>query len=146
RERVVVLVTDGQVGNEDHILRMLGPSLRNVRMFTLGIDQAVNAAFLRQLAGASGGLCELVESEDRLDAVMAKVHRRIGTPIATELSLSPTGIDVDRATIAPKRLPDVYAGAPVTVLGRYRGSAPAGATIQIDATSLGDPLKLTVAR
>ena len=146
RERVVVLVTDGQVGNEDHILRMLGPSLRNVRVFTLGIDQAVNAGFLRQLAGASGGLCELVESEDRLDAVMAKVHRRIGTPIATELSLTPTGIDVDRATIAPKRLPDVYAGAPVTVLGRYRGAAPAGATIHIDATSFGDPLKLAIAR
>ena len=70
RTRVVVLVTDGQVGNEDHILRELAPSLKNVRVFTLGIDQAVNAAFLRRLAAAGGGLCELVESEDRLDAVV----------------------------------------------------------------------------
>nr|MDQ3299797.1 VWA domain-containing protein [Myxococcota bacterium] len=150
RERVIVLVTDGQVGDEDHILRELVPSLRQIRMFTLGIDQAVNAAFLRRLAGAGGGLCELVESEDQLDAVMAKVHRRIGTPIATELVLRGhpvgQGLDIESSQLAPGRLPDVYAGAPVTILGRYRGRAGAQATIEISGTSLGDPLREQIVR
>ncbi|HEU0034814.1 MAG TPA: VIT domain-containing protein [Kofleriaceae bacterium] len=145
RERVVVLVTDGQVGNEDHILRELAPNLRNVRMFTLGVDQAVNAAFLRRLASAGGGLCELVESEDRLDAVMAKVHRRIGTPIATELAIAGQGLVIEAASVAPHKLPDVYAGAPVTIFGRYRGRAGDGA-IEIRGTSFGDPLAMRLAR
>ncbi|HWU86570.1 MAG TPA: VIT domain-containing protein, partial [Kofleriaceae bacterium] len=145
RERVIVLVTDGQVGNEDHILRELSPGLRKVRMFTLGIDQSVNAAFLRRLASAGGGLCELVESEDRLDAVMAKVHRRIGTPVATELRLSGAGLDIEASTIAPGKLPDVYAGAPVTIFGRYRGSA-ANASILLEGTTFGDPLRMRIAR
>jgi Ca-activated chloride channel family protein len=144
RERVIMLVTDGQVGNEDDILRELAPALHDIKMFTLGIDRAVNAGFLRRLAAAGGGLCELVESEDRLDAVMAKVHRRIGAPIATELALRATGLDVDRATFAPAKLPDVYAGAPVVVFGRYRGSAAPGAAIEVEGTSLGDPLRMTV--
>nr|MDQ3341328.1 VWA domain-containing protein [Myxococcota bacterium] len=146
RERVIVLVTDGQVGNEDHILRELAPNLRKIRMFTLGIDQAVNAAFLKRLASAGGGLMELVESEDRLDAVMAKVHRRIGTPIATELVLRPHDLDVDTAQLAPKKLPDVYAGAPVTILGRYKGRAGDKASVSIEGSSMGDPLRMTVAR
>jgi Ca-activated chloride channel family protein len=146
RERVVVLVTDGQVGNEDHILREIAPSLRNVRVFTLGIDQAVNAGFLRRLAGAGGGLCELVESEDRIDDVMAKVHRRIGTPVATDLRLDPHGLDVAATSIAPAKLPDVYAGAPVVVLGRYRGRAPEDASMTVEGTSFGDPLRLRVSR
>ena len=146
RERVIVLVTDGQVGNEDQILRDLAPKLRNVRMFTLGIDQAVNAAFLKRLAAAGGGLCELVESEDRLDAVMAKVHRRIGTPIATDLSVRGLGLAIQHASIAPKKLPDVYAGAPVTVLGRYHGAAPATARIEITGTSLGEAMCTPVDR
>jgi Ca-activated chloride channel family protein len=146
RERVIVLVTDGQVGNEDHILRELAPALKNTRMFTLGIDQAVNAAFLRRLASAGGGLCELVESEDRLDAVMAKVHRRIGMPVATELDLKVSGLDLAKATVTPKKLPDVYAGAPVVVFGRYGGTAPSDASITVAGTSFGDPLKLTIAR
>jgi len=115
-------------------------------MFTLGIDQAVNAGFLRRLAAAGGGLCELVESEDRLDAVMAKVHRRIGTPIATELALRAPGFALDRESIAPAKLPDVYAGAPVVVFGRYRGRAPEDAAIEIEGTSLGDPLRMSVSR
>jgi Ca-activated chloride channel family protein len=145
RERVIVLVTDGQVGNEDHILRELAPNLRNVKMFTLGIDQAVNAAFLKRLAAAGGGLCELVESEDRLDAVMAKVHRRIGTPIATELAFATT-LDLDPSATSPYRLPDVYAGAPVTIFGRYRGSAPPGVGIDVVGTSFGEAMRHTVAR
>jgi Ca-activated chloride channel family protein len=144
RERVIVLVTDGQVGNEDQIVREVAPTLRNIKMFTLGIDQAVNAAFLRRLASAGGGLCELVESEDRLDAVMTKVHRRIGAPIATELALRATGLEIDRGSIAPAKLPDVYAGAPVVILGRYRGALPAGAAIAVEGTSLGEPLRMTV--
>ncbi|MDQ3370724.1 MAG: VWA domain-containing protein, partial [Myxococcota bacterium] len=146
RERVIVLVTDGQVGNEDHIVRELAPALRNVRMFTLGIDQAVNAAFLRRLAGAGGGLCELVESEDRLDAVMTKVHRRIGMPVASELAVRGVGLDVDLTQLSPRELPDIYAGSPITILGRYRGSAPTTAAVALEGTSLGDPLRLQIAR
>jgi Ca-activated chloride channel family protein len=146
RERAIVLVTDGQVGNEDQILAAIAPALRKTRVFTLGIDQAVNAGFLRRLAAAGGGLCELVESEDRLDAVMAKVHRRIGTPVATELALDAKGLDLDRARIAPRRLSDVYAGAPVVVLGRYKGRAAADAQVVVEATSFGDPFRAVATR
>ena len=83
RDRILVLVTDGQVGNEDQVLQKVGSRLKSIRVFTLGIDQAVNEGFLRRLAelGQGGGTCELVESEDRLDAVMEATHRRIGAPL-----------------------------------------------------------------
>jgi Ca-activated chloride channel homolog len=146
RERVVVLVTDGQVGNEDHVLRLLAPKIKNVRVFTLGIDQAVNAGFLRRLAAVGAGMCELVESEDRLDAVMAKFHRRIGRPIASELSIVPTGLELEPGSLSPARVPDVYAGAPVVVFGRYVGAAPANAAIELDGVTLGDKFHARVTR
>jgi Ca-activated chloride channel family protein len=145
REKCLVLVTDGQVGNEGDVLRRIAPELGDVRVFTLGIDQAVNAAFLRRLAGAGGGLCELVESEARLDAVMDKVHRRIGAPVVTDLTLRGVGLELCEATLAPARLPDVYAGAPVVVFGRYRGAVLAGAMIEASGESLGDSWKQAVA-
>jgi Ca-activated chloride channel family protein len=120
RDRVLVLVTDGQVGNEDQILQTLSRRLTEMRIFTLGIDKAVNAGFLKRLAGLGGGSCELVESEDRLDEVMDKVHRRIGTPVLTGLHLKPAGIEIDEPTLVPARLPDLFAGTPLIVQGRYR--------------------------
>src|SRR5215217_804492 len=41
RHRALVLVTDGQVGNEDQILRLLAPRLGGVRVYTVGVDTAV---------------------------------------------------------------------------------------------------------
>ncbi len=117
-DRVLVLITDGQVSNEDALLAGLGGKLSGVRTFTLGIDRAVNEGFLRRLAEIGGGRCELVESEERLDAVMDAVHRAIGTPVLTNLRLS--NLDIVEGSVTPARLPDLFAGAPVMIAGRCR--------------------------
>lgn len=159
-DRVLVLITDGQVGNEDEILARLAPSLGSARIFTLGIDQAVNAAFLRRLAATGGGACELVESEDRLDEVMGKVHRRIATPIVTDLTID--GVDLDPRSVAPARLPSLFAGAPVVALARclvrprpgsvvtLRGRLPGGTpfveTVALDSGRPGSAIEASWAR
>ncbi|TMR96063.1 VIT domain-containing protein [Nonomuraea basaltis] len=121
RERVVVLVTDGQVGNEDHILEQAGGALSAMRVHTVGIDRAVNAGFLGRLAGLGAGRCELVESEDRLDAAMDHIHRRIGAPLVTDLSLK--GLEVEPGTVT--HLGSIFPGVPLRVYGRYREGSSA---------------------
>jgi Ca-activated chloride channel family protein len=143
RERILVLVTDGQVGNEDQIVRALGAKLKNVRVFTLGVDRAVNEGFLRRLAVLGGGACELVESEDRLDEVMDRIHRRIATPIITEVAIEPAGLNIDRSTVVPQRPPDLFAGAPVVISGRYRGKP--GSIAITGRDPVGDPWQERVA-
>jgi Ca-activated chloride channel family protein len=143
RDRVLVLVTDGQVGNEDQILRLLAPRLDGVRVYTVGIDTAVNEGFLKRLAGLGGGACELVESEDRLEAVMDRVHRRIGSPVVTDLELEAAGLDADLDSLAPRRLPALFAGAPLVVHGRFRGE-PAGALTVRGRDATGQPWSATV--
>jgi len=123
RDAVVILVTDGQVGNEDQLLRELSNDLQRVRVHTVGIDQAVNAGFLGRLASVGGGRCELVESEDRLDEAMADIHRRIGAPLAYSLALRAEGLATIEDTASPARLPDLFPGVPLVLSGRYRGSA-----------------------
>jgi len=133
RERVLVLVTDGQVGNEDQILTGISPSLGRIRVHVIGMDQAVNAGFLSRLAGAGRGRCELVESEDRLDQAAARIHRRIGAPLVTALALRATGLQIEPGTVAPRLLPDLFPGVPVTIAGRWRGQA--GGTVTVRGVS-----------
>src|SRR5271154_2254081 len=108
RDRVLVLVTDGQVGNEDQILERMGTRLARIRVHVVGIDQAVNAGFLSRLAAAGRGRCELVESEDRLDEAAARIHRRIGAPLVTALALAGDGVTIEPGTVAPGLLPDLF--------------------------------------
>ena len=143
RDLALVLVTDGQVGNEDQILRLLAPRLGRARIYTVGVDTAVNEGFLKRLAGLGGGACELVESEGRLDEVMDRVHRRIGAPVLTDLELAPAGLDVDLDSLAPRRLPALFAGSPLVVSGRFAGR-PAGAVTVRGRDAAGQPWSATV--
>ena len=143
RERILVLITDGQVGNEDQILHALGSRLRQLRVFCLGIDRAVNAAFLNRLAEMGGGACELVESEDRLDEVMEHIHRRIAQPVLTRVRLEPSGVVFEADSLVPGRLPDVFAGSPLLVLGRYHGAAEGSVVLQAEDAG-GQPWQTTV--
>ena len=143
RDRVLVLVTDGQVGNEDQILQRTGAPLGRIRVHVVGIDQAVNAGFLSRLAGAGRGRCELVESEDRLDEAAARIHRRIGAPLVTGLALDADGLQIVPGTVAPSLLPDLFDGVPVTVTGRWRGVP--GGTVTVRGTGAdGTPFETKV--
>jgi Ca-activated chloride channel family protein len=145
-DRVLVLVTDGQVGNEDQLLRGHAARLGAVRVHAVGIDRAVNAGFLGRLAAFGGGRCELVESHDRLDEAMANIHRRIGSPLVTGVSIDVDGLAVEPGSLTPARLPDVFPGVPHVVRGRYtsagdavvrlRGTAPDGTAFVASARGL----------
>ena len=111
------------IGRSPFTIQLQWQCEEKVQEVTLGIDKAVNAAFLQRLAALGGGACELVESEDRLDEVMDQVHRRIGTAVLTRLRLEPAGLRFDPESL-PGRLPDVFAGSPVQLFGRYSGGRP----------------------
>ncbi len=159
RDRIIVLVTDGQVAGEDMLLHQLkkASGSRMPRVFAVGIDQAVNEAFLRRLADLGGGLCELVESEDRLDEVMDRIARRLQPPRLSELSIESDDVTWEPSSMVPSRLPDLFPGRPVTILARHRGSdgpirvsvrgrRPDGSTWTTDLTGTqGDPSTLASA-
>jgi len=118
RERVLVLVTDGQVGNEAAILHALTDRLAGVRVYALGIDQAVNASFLRNLAALGGGRCDLVDSEDDLDRVLQQLQRRIAPPLVQALAVHADGIALVPGTATPS-LTDLFPAGPAVITGRW---------------------------
>ncbi len=123
RERILLFVTDGQVGNEDQLLRQVKQHAKSCRIVSVGIDRAVNASLLERLAGYGSGWFELVESEDRLDEVLRAVHRRLGAPLLTDLRLTPALVE------ATPEVADLFPGVPLRLAGRWPGDPPARATV-----------------
>lgn len=124
RDTMVVLITDGQVAGEDSVLRSItGLNLgRLPRIFTLGVDRAVNASLLTRLAKLGGGLFELVESETRLDAVMERFHREIGSPVLKGVTIEPLDFDLVSNSLTPPKAVDLFADRPLTIYGRVAGN------------------------
>jgi len=119
--KYLILITDGQVGNEDQILREIQRHGQGVRIFCVGIDQAVNHGLLMRIARESGGTCELVESKARLEEVMEALRRRLGGPVLTQVELEAP--KQAAAELAPT-CTDLYPGLPARLYGRALGGLP----------------------
>ena len=98
RDSILVLVTDGQIGDEDRVLARLKKSLGSTTLHVVGIDTAANAGLLARLADSSAGTHEIVESEDRLDEVMDRIQERIVAPIVTGVRID-GGAKIGRAHV-----------------------------------------------
>jgi Ca-activated chloride channel family protein len=132
RAAAIVLVTDGQVADEDRLVELAtraGRGRGELRVHCVGIDQAVNGGLLERLSRVGGGSCELVESEDRLDEVLVALHRRIRSPRLTTVTLQGEGIEILPGTLSPAGVLDAFPGVPLVVSGRYRGHPAGGSAI-----------------
>jgi Ca-activated chloride channel family protein len=111
RTAVLVLITDGQVGNEREILAALRqqPSLR---VHTFGIDTAVNDAFLKQMAAQQHGTCCLVTPRDDIVGTVARLGQRLQRPVLTNLRVEGDW------ELAAEKIPDLHAGDIVSVILR----------------------------
>lgn len=106
RAPVVVVITDGQVGNESAVLAS-AQGAGDVRIFTLGIDTAVNQGFLKRLASLGGGTSTFVEPGTGLEDALRAVGREIGRPLVTDLA-------IEGAETA-SRIPDLFEGRAASV-------------------------------
>lgn len=119
RPSCMLLITDGQVGNESEMYRTVQQRQSPLRIFTLGIDTAVNDAFLRRLATLGRGTCELVTPGDALESSIDRLARETGTPVVASITVNDKGLGIVPQTLTPDQVPDLYAARPVFVLGQH---------------------------
>jgi Ca-activated chloride channel homolog len=138
---LLVLVTDGQVGNEGEILKRAEPRLGSTRVFTLGIDSAVNAPFLRRLARLGRGTATLCEP-GALGASLERMSRELSAPAALDLQLDDRELGLEPDALVPQRLPDLWAGRHEAVFFRCRNTS--GSLVVRGSRADGEPFETLV--
>ncbi|MBI3855076.1 MAG: VWA domain-containing protein [Planctomycetes bacterium] len=114
RVPVVVILTDGQVGNESAVFQRIQKEGGDTRLFTVGIDTAVNEAFLKRLSSLGGGTCTCVVLGEALEDALRSIGREIGAPLIVDVKVE------GAEDFAPARVPDLFAGRAATVFLRVK--------------------------
>ncbi|KAF0249273.1 MAG: hypothetical protein FD167_1323, partial [bacterium] len=115
RVPVIVLLTDGEVGNESQILKEVQQRVGAARLFTVGIDTAVNEGFLNRLAGVGSGTATFVTPGSQLEDALVTVGREIGSPLVVNLRIEDIDSGLELSTIAPSKISDLFTGRASTV-------------------------------
>lgn len=86
-DKTILLFTDGQVGNEDEIIKYVEDNINRSRIFPFGIDSNVNSSFIKQLAKAGKGKAELIQPKEKIDDKIIRTFARIQTPLLEKLEV-----------------------------------------------------------
>lgn len=117
RMRVVLLMTDGFIGNETEIFREVHQRLGHARLFGFGVGSAVNRYLLTRLSEVGRGDVQVVTLDESPEDAADRFHERIARPYLTDISIDWGELEVEGAY--PRRLPDLFADRPLVVHARY---------------------------
>lgn len=146
--RHIVLLTDGDLGNEESIFAALQDHLGGARLYTVAIGSAPNLFLATKMAQFGRGRFTHIANVSEVREQMARLFESIESPVLTDVKLSFEGVEV--AEVYPERLPDLFLRQPLMIFGRISkgrvgkvhlraraGSEPYEATIAFDASKAG---------
>ncbi len=129
RLRIVCFMTDGYIGNESQILAAIDERLGSARLFAFGIGSSVNRYLLDRMAEVGRGAVDYVLLTEETSRAVTRFYDRVKNPVLTDLEF--IGAEkLDVADVYPERIPDLFAGQAVTLVGRYTEPERANVTLR----------------
>lgn len=111
--RNIIVITDGQIGNEDAITELSKNGKLNNRLFTVGIGYGPNEYFIRQLARISKGASELIAPGESIETKVLRLFKKVSSSSIDNLK-----IHWPERTEQSPALPAVYYGENISIFGR----------------------------
>lgn len=152
--RVVMFLTDGEVGNEMAIIDAVKTHRATTRVFSFGVGNSVNRYLLNGIAQAGGGAAEYVllphhgdgPSEGQVLEVVERFTRRMLSPVLTNIRLefSPE-LGLTQITPSPDNIPDVFDISPVTIFAKApMGRGPVSGTVTLKGNTVDGPWEKSI--
>jgi Ca-activated chloride channel family protein len=139
--RHIVLLTDGDLGNEEEIFAALHSDLGNARLYTVAIGSAPNLFLATKMAQFGRGTFTHISDISEISEQMSHLFASIESPVLTDVKLSFEGVEV--ADVYPQRPPDLFLQQPLLIFGRiYKGHA---GKIHLTARAGDEPYETTIA-
>jgi Ca-activated chloride channel homolog len=118
RLQQVILLTDGQIGNEEELFELLHHRLGTRRVFTVGIGSAPNSHLMRKTAELGRGTFTYIGNTSEVKEKMDGLFRKLERPVLSDLRFDQTGWAGSEQY--PSRIADLYEGEPLVLALRAR--------------------------
>jgi len=114
--RHIVLLTDGDLGNEEQIFTALRHDLGGARLYTVAIGGAPNLFLATKMAQYGRGTFTHIADIHEIQIQMTRLFESIESPVLTDVKLSFEGVEV--AEVYPAGPPDLFQQQPLLIFGR----------------------------
>jgi len=112
----IIFITDGSVGNEVELFKVVASNIGNVRLFTVGIGSAPNGYFMRKAAELGRGRFTIIDDIREVEKRMSDLFAALERPMVIDLAFN--WLDAKNVSVYPNPIPDLYAGEPLIFTAR----------------------------
>ncbi len=126
RLQQIILLTDGQVGNEEELFELLHQRVGTRRLFTIGIGSTPNSHLMRKAAEFGRGTFTYIGKVEEVEQKLERLFRKLERPVLTDVSVDQAGWS--GLEQYPARIADLYEGEPI-VLAMKADALPSHATL-----------------
>jgi Ca-activated chloride channel family protein len=139
--RHIVLLTDGDLGNEEQIFAALRTDLGDARLYTIAIGSAPNLFLATKMAQYGRGTFTHIADISEVQEQMKGFFESIESPVLTDVKLTFEGVQVE--DMYPKRAPDLFMRQPLLIYGRITNGREG--KLHVTAQAGGQPYETTIA-
>lgn len=114
--RQIVFITDGAVGNELELFKLIQQNLGDSRLFTVGIGSAPNMYFMSRAASFGRGTYTAIGDLNEVNEKMGLLLHKLSSPVSQNLKLVTDNGQMIESYPSP--IPDLYMGEPLVITAK----------------------------
>lgn len=117
--RIVVFLTDGYIGDEDVVLRIIHDLIGPARLYAFGVGTSVNRFLLSEMGRIGRGFTRYINPTESYEEAALDLAGKLETPVLTDIDIDWGNLEVEE--LSPVNIPDLFAGGSIRLTGRVKG-------------------------
>ena len=144
RRRIVVMLTDGFIGNEAQVIEAVGKGCGdNIRFWCVGIGSAPNMMLIDGVAKQGGGMGKKIALTEPAKQLATELMFRIQSAQLSKIKIDYGTMNVNEQY--PPTIGDLWFGQPIVVYGRYTSGKTTTVTVNGEIEGKPTSMKMNVA-
>jgi Ca-activated chloride channel family protein len=117
--RSLILITDGFISAEAEVFELIRNGAKGTNIFPLGVGSSVNRHLIEGLAHIAGNDSFVVTHSGETQDALERFRTAVASPVLTGITVTGSGFKTTEHQ--PRKLPDLFAGRPLTLIGKWEG-------------------------
>jgi len=115
--RLVTFLTDGYIGNERKVLKLIKRLLGSARLFAFGVGTGVNRFLLSEMGQIGRGFTRYMDPTEEVQTVAKELAQRLQSPVLTDITID--WGELQPTQVMPQTIHDLFSGESLRIQGRY---------------------------
>ena len=124
--RDVILITDGEISNEDEVMELVRSHCHTTALSTVGIGSGPNEFLIKGVARSAGGSSELIAPNERIEPKVLRLFQKVMAGRIDGLKID-CGVKIDQAPAYPV----AYMRQGTSIFARVKGGGSLGKSVSV---------------